>query len=164
MGQVPSTHAQAKGHWAGNFLTGYRWATDPLTSDSDVQKVSGLVGDTWGPYTKRYTKSWLGWWDFTPPESVDGVPILCRCRNISQYMKGHKGRIADVLLTKTGCWEDDAWLFSPSSDHPTFRVHVNHPAFAVHAGARVISMMIPKRGHTRRSNRRNGHSRRNRRN
>jgi len=87
-----------EGHWVSDIKTGYRWATDPIMSDETIEKkplgntisqfeddknlkyiwsIPKLPGEVWGPYRKKFTKSIIGGQVFTPPESVDGVPILC---------------------------------------------------------------------------------------
>jgi hypothetical protein len=137
MGQIQSADEsrRTEGHWASDWKTGYRWCTDSITSGPEVTKESGAFGETWGPYEKWYTKTIFGQWLFTPPEKVDDVPILCRCRDIRQYMRDREGRLMTgaqgaMLLggQPPACWEDDSNLWEPMGG-PTFRVHVRHPDF-----------------------------------
>lgn len=128
------------GYWKSDVKTGYRWVTAPIVSDETVTKESqplslpGLPGEIWGPYKKKFTKSIFGQKIFTPPESVDGVPILCRCRDIYQYVRSPDGgRIVNAMLAAAGsfppaCWEDSESLKTPFGGM-TFRVTTRHPAF-----------------------------------
>jgi hypothetical protein len=76
--------------------------------------LPGYPGEVWGPYRKQFTKSdLLPGQVFTPPESVDGVPILCRCRDIPTYMRDPRGGrmlqgFGAVTLGKSmpACWDD----------------------------------------------------------
>jgi hypothetical protein len=130
-----------EGHYVNDSKTGYRWATDPIVSDSSIQKVPqpvslpGLPGEIWGPYPKKFTRSMFGQNLFTPPESVDGVPILCRCRDIRQYVRSKDGsRILNAMIalgagaSPPACWEDDESIMNPYGGM-TFRVNTRHPAF-----------------------------------
>ena len=36
-----------KGHWVSDIKTGYRWATDPVTSDSSITKLPLSSIDIW---------------------------------------------------------------------------------------------------------------------
>jgi len=132
---------ESTGHWVSDIKTGYRWATDPITSDDTIvakpQPFSwpGLPGEIWGPYEKKYTKSFIGGKVFTPPESVDGVPILCRCREIQQYIRSPDGgRIINGVIAlglgeaPPACWEDNQTLANPYGGS-TFWVNTRHPAF-----------------------------------
>ena len=146
----------AEGHWVSDIKTGYRWATDPIVSGEDIVKkplgnvvpqfennnnvkmifsLPKLPGEVWGPYKKKFTKSVLGGQVFTPPETVDGVPLLCRCRDIDKYMRDeHGGRMLQgfgaVLSGKNppACWDDNESLwdflggmyFYVMTRHPTF--------------------------------------------
>jgi len=130
-----------EGHYVNDIKTGYRWATDPIISDSSVQKVPqpislpGLPGEIWGPYPKKFTRSMFGQNLFTPPESVDGVPILCRCRDINQYVRSADGsRVLNAMIalgtgaSPPACWEDDESIMNPYGGM-TFRINTRHPAF-----------------------------------
>jgi len=148
-----------EGHYVNDIKTGYRWATDPIISDSSVKKIPqpvsipGLPGEIWGPYPKKFTRSMFGQNLFTPPESVDGVPILCRCRDIGQYVRSKDGsRILNAIIAlgagayPPACWEDDESIMNPYGGM-TFRVHTRHPAFygyMVNRGGitKIISDMI----------------------
>jgi hypothetical protein len=140
-GQQIANQPVSIGHWVSDAKTGWRWATDPIISDATVQKiplsssVPGLPGETWGPYQKRFTKSMFGQNLFTPPESVDGVPILCQCRHINQYVRDRSGGTllgADIALavgaSPPACWEDSAGFSDPYGGL-TFSVTTRHPAF-----------------------------------
>jgi hypothetical protein len=129
----------SEGHWAADWKTGYRWCTDAITSGPDVQKLPGATpgSEMWGPYPKLYTRSLFGQLLFTPPESVDGVPILCRCRDIPIYMRDGQGRLllgsqgAMILGGKPpACWEDNASFWNPYGDKE-FTVTVRHPGFYI---------------------------------
>ena len=129
------TEPAVKGHYVSDIKTGYRWATDPIVSGPEVVKkplgnvipqfetdnnlkyafsLPGYPGEVWGPYRKQFTKSdLLPGQVFTPPESVDGVPILCRCRDIPTYMRDPRGGrmlqgFGAVTLGKSmpACWDD----------------------------------------------------------
>jgi hypothetical protein len=130
-----------EGHYVNDSKTGYRWATAPIVSDSSVQKIPqpvslpGLPGEIWGPYPKKFTRSMFGQNLFTPPESVDGVPILCRCRDINDYVRSTDGsRILNAIIalgagaSPPACWEDDGSIMNPYGGM-TFRVNTRHPAF-----------------------------------
>jgi hypothetical protein len=153
-----------KGHWVHDVKTGMRWATDPIVSDASVKKLklpsikdavaSGeqtreqlpsrfrllyslpmLPGEVWGPYTKMYTINSFGQKVFTPPESVDGIPILCRCRDIHTYVRASDGSrmfSAEWALVAGGsppaCWEDDTSIWNPYGGSE-FYVVIRHPAF-----------------------------------
>lgn len=130
---------ESQGHWAADWKTGYRWCTDAITSDPDVQKIPGATpgSEVWGPYIKKYTKSFLGQLLFTPPESVDGVPILCQCRDIPNYMRDSKGRVitgagGSILFGshRPACWEDDSHIMNPNGG-PKFTVILGHPEFYI---------------------------------
>jgi hypothetical protein len=130
---------ESQGHWAPDWKTGYRWCTDAITSSPDVQKMPGATpgSEVWGPYPKQYTRSLFGQLLFTPPESVDGVPILCRCRDISTYMRDQQGRLqmgaqgAMLIGSKPpACWEDNGSFWNPYGDKE-FTVTVRHPGFFI---------------------------------
>ena len=147
-----------KGHWVNDIKTGVRWATDPVTSDSSITKLPlgntipgfdkdnnlkmifslpKLPGEVWGPYKKQFTTSSLGGQVFTPPESVDGVPILCRCRNIAEYMRDERGgrMLQGFGAVAAGakppaCWDDsEAALLGNVTGGLNFYVMTRHPAF-----------------------------------
>lgn len=137
-----------QGHWVNDIKTGTRWATAPITADkSKVLNTFtvpglGLSGEVLGPFPKSFTRSMFGQNLFTEPESVNGIPILCQCRNIWQYVRspGTKGRILNaewaILFAKTppACWEDSTgYDFSKGEgDYAggmTFTVTVRHPEF-----------------------------------
>jgi hypothetical protein len=151
------TEPLAKGHWVSDVKTGFRWSTDPIISGPEVVKkplgsggipqfeddnnvkigfsLPNLPGEVWGPYRKKFTKSELGGQVFTPPESVDGVPILCRCRMIYQYMRDERGgRMLQGLGAVVGgksvpaCWEDAETIWNPTGGM-YYYVKTRHPEF-----------------------------------
>jgi len=152
------TEPLSKGHWVSDIKTGFRWSTDPIISGPEVVKkplgsggipqfeddnnvkigfsLPNLPGEVWGPYRKKFTKSdIMPGQAFTPPESVDGVPILCRCRMIYQYMRDDKGGrmlqgLGAVLGGKSvpACWDDAESLWNPLGGM-YFYVKTRHPEF-----------------------------------
>ena len=148
-----------EGHWVSDIKTGYRWATDPIVSDSSIEKkplggvisgfenqhldmlgmIPGYKSEIWGPYKKLFTKSSFGGQVFTPPESIDGIPILCRCRDIYKYMRDERGGVmlqglGAVALGKQSpmCWDDKSSL-SDFLGGMYFYVIKGHPEFYIHA-------------------------------
>jgi len=92
-------------------------------------------GQIWGPYKKQFTKSSFGQNLFTPPESVDGIPILCRCRDIKEYVTDKDGGITLNALyallagdTPPACWEDNEMITDPFGSMYFFIV-IRHPDF-----------------------------------
>jgi len=121
--------------WKWNWKTGYSYVSPPIQSNSSVTKVKGPLGsEEWGPYKKIYIKSSLGQNLFTPPESVDGVPILCRCRQISEYMRSNSviplGAGGALLFgsNRPACWDDSETIMNPSGGE-TFKVTIGDPGF-----------------------------------
>ena len=140
--------------------TGVRWATDPIVSDESVVKkplgetipqfeddndlkyirsFPKLPGEVWGPYRKQFTKSFIGGQVFTPPESVDGVPLLCRCRDINQYMRDPEGgsKLQGMGAVAFGsnppaCWDDYERLWNMTGGMYYYIV-VRHPMFYAYA-------------------------------
>ena len=154
-----------KGHWVSDIKTGYRWATDPIISGPDVTKkplgntipgfekdnnlkmifsLPKLPGEVWGPYKKQFTTSVVGGQVFTPPESVDGVPILCRCRDIPQYMRDERGgrMLQGFGAVAAGekppaCWDDtQAELIGDFYGGTNFYVMTRHPSFYAFAASK----------------------------
>ena len=133
-----------QGHSVPDFKTGVRWATDPIVSDSTVTKkpyagsLPGLPGEEWGPYPKKYTKSVFGQNMITPPETIDGVPILCRCRDIAYYVRNHSTKDGGIALGAAwaitasnkppACWEDSTGFSDPTGG-TTYKVITRHPDF-----------------------------------
>ena len=120
--------------------------SDPITSDGSVEKKPGTFGgETWGPYKKKLTTSWLGT-SFIAPASVDGIPILCQCRDITKYV-GKAGimtldRIKNALGggdKPVACWDDESWLPGGTSTE-TFYINVNDPAFKMNAAASLVGL------------------------
>jgi hypothetical protein len=127
--------------WAWNWKKGYSFTSTPVVSNADVKKIKGPLGSQeWGPYKKTYTKSIFGQYLFTPPRSVDGIPILCRCRSIRDYMRTTNG--GDVVLGAGGailigsnppaCWEDSETIYNPGGGH-TYKIIIRDPAFYAYA-------------------------------
>jgi len=153
----------AKGHYVSDIKTGYRWATDPITSGPEVVKkplgnvvpqfendnnlkmafsLPGYPGEVWGPYRKQFTKSdILPGQVFTPPESVDGVPILCRCRDIYTYMRDPRGGrmlqgLGAVTLGKSApaCWDDTESIWNTFGGM-YYYVKIREPSFFAFAAS-----------------------------
>jgi hypothetical protein len=146
----------SEGHWVSDIKTGYRWATDPIISGPDVVKkplgnvvpqfennnnlkmmfsLPKLPGEVWGPYRKKFTKSVIGGQVFTPPETIDDVPLLCRCRDIDKYMRDDRGGrmlqgFGAVVNGKhaPACWDDNE-SFSDFLGGMYFYVMTRHPSF-----------------------------------
>lgn len=129
--------SNVKGFWQPS-LSGYRWVTPDIVSGPNVKKIMTPVGQVWGPYKKSYTKSMFGQDLFTHPGHVDGVPILCRCRDIKEFMRSSNGSLelgaAGTLLggQLPACWEDSESIMNPSGGD-TFNVTVGHPGFYSYA-------------------------------
>jgi len=136
-----------EGQWKGSFFTGEQFVTPDITSGPNVKKTpyAGGVGEQWGPYKKVYTKAIIGDPVFRPPGKVDGVPILCRCRLINEYMRGQvPGKAGHTTLNlgaeaalavgsnRPACWEDSQTIMNPSGGD-TFNVIIGHPAFYAYA-------------------------------
>jgi len=158
------TEPPAKGHWVSDVKTGFRWSTDPIISGPEVVKkplgsggipqfeddnnvkigfsLPGYPGEVWGPYRKKFTKSdIMPGQAFTPPESVDGVPILCRCRMIQEYMRDERGGrmlqgLGAVALGKSipACWDDSETIWNPTGGM-YFYVKTRHPDFFAFAAS-----------------------------
>ena len=154
--QEQQMETASEGHWVSDIKTGYRWATDPIISDATIEKkplgntisqftndnnlkyifsLPKLPGEVWGPYKKKFTKSIIGGQAFAPPESIDGVPILCRCRNIDEYMRDEKGGrmlqgFGAVMAGKNMpmCWDDNESLWNLMGGM-YFYVITRHPTF-----------------------------------
>jgi hypothetical protein len=92
-------------------------------------------GQIWGPYAKQFTKSVLGQNVFTPPESIDGIPLLCPCRRIQEYVRDDKGgRKLNALYallagnTPPACYDDNETIMEPNGGM-NFFVVIRHPDF-----------------------------------
>lgn len=117
-----------------NWKTGYRQVTPPITSGPEIRKEPYMGGERWGPYKKQYVKPFLGTTPlFVPPETVDGLPLLCECSKIEEWMKNSTSDLA-LMFAKTppACWQDESNLLNPWGG-PTFDVYVRHPGFYVQA-------------------------------
>ena len=157
------TEPTATGHWVSDIKTGFRWSTDPIVSGPEVVKkplggtvpqfendnnlkmafsLPGYPGEVWGPYRKKFThSSIIGGQAFTPPESVDGVPILCRCRDIEKYMRDERGGrmlqgLGAVALGKSvpACWDDTESIWNPLGGM-YFYVKTREPGFFAYAAS-----------------------------
>lgn len=125
-----------QGHWEWHGTTGYKWVMPGIISGPGIKKITNPDGSqTWGPYAKTYTKSMFGQNLFTPPDTVDGVNLLCQCRFINQYMRGTKGEASlsgqSALLfssNRPACWEDSTSIMNPQGGD-SFTVTLGHPAF-----------------------------------
>lgn len=158
------------GKWVARWSTGYDWVTDPIISGPNVKKVNNPDGSqTWGPYQKTYTKSSFGQDLFTKPEKVDGVPILCRCRDIHTYMRdnqGHSDIGAQTTLmfgsNRPGCWEDSAGFSDPYGGD-TFTVRVGDSAFYAYALNRggLVGLTTGFRGFGGKKSKRRQHNKKN---
>jgi len=132
---TPATNAQ----WVYNPTTGYKWVIPGIVSGPEVVKTTNPDGSqTWGPYKKTYTKSQItGLPVFTPPDTIDGIKPLCRCRQIRQYMdpggQGKGNLAADLALVNgmPACWDDTAGFSGPSPD--TYSLTINHPFFELYS-------------------------------
>ena len=137
------------GSWAWNWKRGYDFTSPNIVSDETVTKTKGPLGsEIWGPYKKTYTKSTFGQMLFTEPNKVDGVPILCRCRFINQYMRSNAGGLelgaagaVVVGSNRPACWEDSESIMNPSGGD-TFTVTVGHPSFYEYAISKDGAMGI----------------------
>jgi hypothetical protein len=132
---TPAKNAQ----WVYSPTTGYKWVIPGIRSGPEVKKVTNPDGSqTWGPYKKTYTKSEItGLPVFTPPETIDGIRPLCRCRMIRQYMdpggQGKGNLAADLALVSgtAACWDDTSGFTGPSPD--TYSLTINHPFFELYS-------------------------------
>jgi hypothetical protein len=130
-----------EGYWVNDIKTGRRWVTNPIQSGPTVVKkklANSPIGEVWGPYDKLYTRSMFGQNLFTPPESVDGVPILCRCRDIPEYVRSNGnlnlGAGGALVLGQNppACWEDSETIMNPTGGR-TFDITLRHPGFYINA-------------------------------
>jgi hypothetical protein len=88
--------------------------------------------ELWGPIPKEYG-SFMGGRTWSPPGKVDGIPIVCKCSDIGDYMKRQLG--ADLIFLKKNppsCWEDDSSIISGLSgaDPPNYYISVGDRRFA----------------------------------
>lgn len=149
---TPAKNAQ----WLYNPTTGYKWVIPGIVSGPEVKKITNPDGSqTWGPYKKTYTKSEItGLPVFTPPDTIDGIKPLCRCRQIRQYMdpsgQGKGNLAADLALVNGGaaCWDDTAGFTGPSPD--TYSLTINHPFFELYSngGQGSVGSLARLRGFT----------------
>jgi hypothetical protein len=146
MGSVQSVQKPANagptvdGEWKNRFSTGYQYVTPNVISGPEVTKIAGPGGsEIWGPFRKLYTKALWGE-VFTPPANIDGVPVLCRCRDIKEYVRNQSvglgyqqmnlGAQAALVFGKNrpACWEDRQTIMDPTGG-PTYNLTLGHPAF-----------------------------------
>jgi len=169
--QQQQSEPPVAGHWVSDIKTGYRWATDPIVSDDTIVKkplgntvphfendknlkmmfsLPKLPGEVWGSYKKQFTKSSFGGQVFTPPETVDGVPLLCRCRDIPEYMRDKNGgRMLQGFGAVTmgehvpACWEDNESLFDMLGGM-YYYVITRHPSFYAFAASKYGLLGVAK--------------------
>lgn len=146
-----------QGQWKSSFATGYQYVTPDIVSGPNVKKTPGPAGsETWGPYKKQYTKSMFGQDLFTPPQKIDGVPILCRCRHINEYARNQgsgygidlgAGAALAFGSHRPACWEDSESIMNPQGGD-TFNITLGHPAFYGYAMNRggIIGLATGFRG------------------
>lgn len=133
-----SAGPSVEGEHKFRFTTGYQFVTPNITSGPNVIKKDFIAGSqVWGPYKKKYVKSMFGQDLFTPPGKVDGVPILCRCRFIHQYMRADTQEGSPIMLSsaaafissdRPACWDDEETIMNPQGGD-TFTVTIGHPDF-----------------------------------
>jgi hypothetical protein len=138
IGKPASAGPSVEGEYKYRFKTGYQFVTPNITSGPNVIKKDGIAGSQiWGPYKKKYVKSMFGQDLFTPPANVDGVPILCQCRFIYEYMRATTQEGAPIMISaaaafissdRPACWEDEETIWN-SQGGDTFTVTVGHPGF-----------------------------------
>ena len=110
-------------------------ATAKIVSGPEVTKRPGIAGsEIWGPYKKVYTNGPFGSKIFNPPATIDNVKILCRCRDIRDYMKTTPTLWARILsgITKPACWEDNEIPFISRGDD-TYVIRYKDPIFTEYA-------------------------------
>ena len=94
--------------------------------------------EMWGPYKKTMVQRFG--LVHQPPVDVDGVPILCQCRDIANWERGvTTGKLtltAEGLLlfgkNPPACWDHDIGPSNPTGGD-TYNVYVRHPAFYQYA-------------------------------
>lgn len=87
MAAAGATAPETGAKWIWDWKTGYRRVTPGIISGPEVKKVPlPTGGELWGPYKKVYADGFFGR-NFIPPSTVDGIPILCQCRDIHNYMR-----------------------------------------------------------------------------
>ena len=125
--------------WKYSFATGYKFVSPNVNSGYNIIKRPGILGsEIWGPYQKQYTAQMFNQHEFTPPDKVDGVPILCKCSEIRNYEYGQNGPnlgASFALLfgsNRPACWEFSDNVLNPfesPQDTNTFYVIIGHPDF-----------------------------------
>ena len=138
MAAAGATAPETGAKWIWDWKTGYRRVTPGIISGPEVKKVPlPTGGELWGPYKKVYADGFFGR-NFTPPSTVDGIPILCQCRDIHNYMRteGGSGGLSlgaggAVLFggKPPACWDYDSKNFLRPDAGETFHVEVNPLAF-----------------------------------
>jgi len=115
-----------------------KWVTKEIKSDKDTVKMDCESAsplhpcEIWGPYDKRYTFNYLKQYAFTPPEKVDGIPLLCNCSDIP-YIRFQNGLPnLGKNLKPLACWYDSESFYNPylgGSD--IFFVKINDPLWFI---------------------------------
>jgi hypothetical protein len=106
-------------------------STGKIVSGPEITKKSGPGGsEIWGPYKKIYTTGIFGSKIFTYPTTIDNVKILCRCRDIQDYIRNNKIARIRILSGETvpACWEDNEIPLISSGDD-TYEIHYKDPNF-----------------------------------
>lgn len=93
--------------------------------------------EMWGPYKKTMVQRMT--LVHQPPVDVDGVPILCQCRDIANWERGLSGKLTltaegHLLFGKNppACWDEDIGPNNPTGGD-TYNVYIRHPAFYQYA-------------------------------
>ena len=154
MGQQASSGADlSENHVDGKWCSAYdsadryfSWCSDPITSENPVEKEGAY---TLGPFKKKYTKSMFDQWIFTPPASVDGLPILCQCRDIGKYLETagimSLSRNVGALGGNPACWDDDNTL-SGGFYGDEFHVNVKDVRFRLGAAIDIAKDIVQLAG------------------
>lgn len=113
---------------------GKKWVTDEIKSDRtiikmDCESASPLHPcELWGPYDKRYTFNYLKQYVFTPPEKIDGIPLLCKCSDIPFIRFQEALPSLGKNLAPLACWYDSESFFNPYlGGADAFLVKINDP-------------------------------------
>jgi len=116
---------------------------DEVTSGPEITKEkreTTFFGtyEIWGEYKKTWGPPPMGFGNpiVQAPKTVDSVPILCRCRDIAEFMKDNN-TVWTRILSKTlpyppACWEDKETVLNPSGGD-TYQVHINDPGFTAYS-------------------------------
>jgi hypothetical protein len=125
-------NGQAVFNYGDNIISG-----PEITKEKKESTFFGTY-EVWGQYKKILSPPILGIGEptFQPPKTVDSVPILCKCREIPEFMQDNN-TVWTRILSKTlphppACWEDKytIWNFSGGD---TYEVHINDPGFTAYS-------------------------------